>query len=541
MKTNIIFNGDVLTHLKQLPENSVDAIITDPPYGLEFMGKDWDSFPLGDRGERLTGNGNPTESRGFGKNIAYGNSQQASNNLQKFVFSWATSCLRVLKPGGYLLSFGGTRTYHRLVCGIEDAGFEIRDTIMWLYGSGFPKSLNIGKQIDKNGAKDVSWFGKWLREWRERNNITQKEIARLFPSKTGGLTGCVANWELGLNIPTPEQFTKICRTFDLPFESIKEAEREVIGLNPSARPNFKNHEVNTYPVHSDNEKYLTAPATSEAKQWEGWGTALKPACEPIVVARKPLSEKNVALNVLKWGTGGINIGESRICFQNRDDKKNAKPFGKGDAGFLGSGIYGDSKGVRNETFNQNQQGRFPSNIILDEEAGKMLDEQSGESISSGVKNPINVQSKFRQVSNKDQYPFDYGDKGGASRFFYCAKASKSERNFGLDDKQPTRYEEKKQDESRKEGNPSGDNPRNRGVHLRKNNHPTVKPIKLMEYLIKLVTRKRAIVLDPFIGSGTTAIACLKLNRQFIGIEKEEEYVKIANARIKPYLEQRKLK
>jgi len=446
----MIIQGDCIEKMKELEENSVDAIVTDPPYGLEFMGKKWDKFPLKDRGGRLTGSGNPTDARGFGKNVAYGNSQDASNNLQYFCNQWARECLRILKPGGFLLSFGGTRTYHRMACGIEDAGFEIRDCIQWLYGSGFPKSLNVGKAVDKLQGNDREFIG----------------IKENYHNKKG-------------------------------------------------KDGFM---VNTERIDLD--------ITKGQSEWEGWGTALKPANEPIVVARKPLSEKNVALNVLKWGTGGINIDACRIGTEILKEHKSGNiPNDRGKWG-LKEGY------VMNE-----RQGRFPANIILDEEAGQMLDEQSGISISSGgrigKKDKSNID--FGLSGNYKKGNPGLGDKGGASRFFYCAKASKSERNKGCEE-----LEEKKQDLSRKEGNPGGDNPRNRGVHLRKNNHPTVKPIKLMEYLVKLVSRKGATILDPFLGSGTTGIASIKLGRKFIGIEKEEEYIKIAKARIKPYIEQRRL-
>jgi len=585
----MIIQGDCIEELKKLKQNSVDAIVTDPPYGLSFMGKKWDKFnDSEEQTHKIYKKGIlPTQGKSRAPWLT-DKFKEENSNLQIFCASWAKECLRVLKPGGFLLSFGGTRTYHRLVCGIEDAGFEIRDTIMWLYGSGFPKSLNIGKQIDKMGAKDVSWFGKWLREWREKNNITQREIAKLFPSKTGGLTGCVANWELGLNIPTPEQFTKICRTFDLPFESIEEAEREVIEKRRVQR-NSSSWETDKGMLAIGEQNFdKTIPATKEAKEWEGWGTALKPACEPIVVARKPLSEKNVALNVLKWGTGGINIDVTRIGNEVRfsqpatsgfantpEEYINKLPMPKGVGIFLKQareklnlnsndvakhfpsktgGVTGciwnweneinrplpkqweklkevlnfdntyDEEMInpkfeitKNEYKGKEIQGRFPANIILDEEAGQMLDESVH----------YTVQKKGKSVHHIVH--------NGPSRFFYCAKASKSERNLGCED-----LEEKKQDTTRKEENPGGDNPRNRGVNLRKNNHPTVKPIKLMEYLIKLVSREGATVLDPFLGSGTTGIACVKLNRMFIGIEKEEEYIQIAKARIKPFRNQQKL-
>ena len=184
MKTNCIHQGDSLEVLKTFEDNSIDTIITDPPYGLSFMGKHWD----------------------------YDVPQ---------VELWK-ECLRVLKCGGTALIFAGSRTQHRMAVNVEDAGFELKDTIMWLYGSGFPKATDISKQLDKMGAKDISWFGKWLREWRNERGISSNDIGKLFPSKTRKLTGCVRNWELGLNLPSPEQFSIICKEYDLPFESIED-------------------------------------------------------------------------------------------------------------------------------------------------------------------------------------------------------------------------------------------------------------------------------------------------------------------------------
>ena len=457
----MIIKGDCIEEMKKLEENSVDAIIIDPPYGLEFMGKEWDSFKKSTDNIE-TEKKNPYYRSNIRHRIKAGVSQPA---LQEFFFEWALECLRVLKHGGFLLSFGGTRTYHRMTCGIEDAGFEIRDTIMWLYGSGFPKSLNIGKQIDKiqgNERKVIGYKEPFGREGRK----------------------------------TPMGFG----------EGLYEGK---------TCPNLK-------------------PIEESHSEWEGWGTALKPAVEPIVVARKPLSEKNIALNVLKHGTGGLNIDECRVEVNMNKEGGNAKRINKTYKGK--SAIWDNAD--KPTTFSGYSQGRFPANIILDEEAGKMLDKQSGDS-SGGKRNNTVVRAEnstsFGGEKGRIMNRKEHNDKGGASRFFYCAKASKSERNYGCEG-----LGEKQQDLSRKEGNVGGDNPRNRGVHKRKNNHPTVKPIALIEYLIKLVSRKGSIVLDPFLGSGTTAIASLKLERQFIGIEKEEEYSEIANKRLKPFREQRKL-
>ncbi len=462
----MIIQGDCIEEMHKLKANSVDAIITDPPYGLEFMGKDWDKFK---EGKNIAG-GTTGKDTPFGRskplNSVYQYQLSDKREMQNFFLGWAIECLRVLKPGGFLLAFGGTRTYHRLVCGIEDAGCEIRDTIMWLYGSGFPKSLNIGKQIDKI-------------QGNEREEV-----------KGGNLASSLGN----------------NKTMD----------------GGKANKDFK--------------------FTKGNSEWEGWGTALKPACEPIVVARKPLSEKNVALNVLKWGTGGINIDECRVGYDMSDENPATNPLYRMENNYknnhnpdIGSSNYQIRKKVYEAKCNP--QGRFPANIILDEEAGKMLDEQSGISKSQKVNSPlldIKGTNGYGRVNKNTNIITERGhnDKGGASRFFYCAKASKSERNIGCEE-----MEDKKTDDGREV---VSDRPHQRGATDRKNNHPTVKPIKLIEYLVKLVSKEGATILDPFIGSGTTAIACIKQGRKFIGIEKEEEYIKIANARIKPFLEQTKL-
>ena len=477
METNLILNGDCIEKMKELQGNSVDAIITDPPYGLEFMGKEWDSFKSKGQGDGWQKAGKPSMEKFNGKNDWHskprpafrGHTLEHWHNMQQHFFEFGQQALRILKPGGFMLIMGGTRTYHRMTCGIEDAGFEIRDTIMWLYGSGFPKSLNIGKQIDKINGDDRKIIGYKEPFGREGRKTPMGFGEGLYDGKT-------------------------C---------------------PPLKPIEESH-----------------------SEWEGWGTALKPAVEPIVVARKPLSEKNVALNVLKWGTGGINIDDCRIGNETMINR----PAGNKEGGSsLNMSVVGMPQDAKETT----SQGRFPANIILDEESGKILDEQSGISKSSDAirKNnqTMQIYGKYNPCEGKG-----FSDKGGASRFFYCAKASKSERNFGC--------EEMEQKDSRKEDGSSksleifsnqytesSGNPTGRGItSKRANNHPTVKPIKLMEYLVKLVSKEGATVLDPFVGSGTTMIACIKLGRIPIGIEKEEEYIKIANARIKPFLEQTKI-
>jgi DNA modification methylase len=483
-----ILHGNNLDILPTLADNSIDSIVTDPPYELGFMGKKWDS-----------------------SGIAYS------------VELWQ-QCLRVLKPGGHLLSFGGTRTYHRVAVAIEDAGFELRDSIAWLYGSGFPKSLDVSKAIDKRGGESIGWFGEWLRAWRKQNNISQKEVAALFPSKSGNLTGCVANWELGLNLPTAEQFTIICRHFNLPFESIEEAQREVIGSKMSGIANKDEKERHTIGASKAIQVDITAPATPEAQQWQGWGTALKPAFEPVIVARKPI-EGTVANNVLKWGTGGLNIDGSRIgteTISTHNAPKGSFAGGEPDRG-------SDTSSYKEHT------GRWPANIILDPYTAELLDEQSGQRQAGAF--PKRADRTTNEI-------FKYGlqerderinlDSGGASRFFYVAKASKRDRNEGLEDlpEKIKPYGNREIDDVPEDGDRPGSVNDKFTTQPAKNFHPTVKPTSLMEYLIKLVTPPNGTVLDPFTGSGSTGKAAILQGFDFIGIEMTEEYLPIIEGRLK---------
>jgi len=368
----MLLKGDCLEMLKTLPDNSVDSIVTDPPYGLEFMGKDWDAPWRNAEVVSVTDkktNG-VFHDKGFTSGVRYNKGHKEMLAFQEWFTEIAKECLRVLKPGGHFLAFGGTRTYHRLACAIEDAGFEIRDSIHWTYGSGFPKSMDISKAIDKRGGADIGWFGQWLRNWREENGISQKEIAALFPSKTGNLTGCVANWELGMNLPTASQFNLICEKFGLPFTSIEEAKRAVVGSKSVGVKNGAaggSHEYGLKATRVD----ITAPATPEAQQWQGWGTALKPSHEPIVVARKPLSEKTVAQNVLKWGTGAINIDATRVgaSGENFDDLK-GRPITKlatrreGETDDEYNARVLESPGQQEALSKLKDLGRWPANTII---------------------------------------------------------------------------------------------------------------------------------------------------------------------------------
>ena len=436
--------GDCLDKLKELEDNSVDSIVTDPPYGLSFMGKQWDyDVP----------------------------SQEI----------WE-ECMRVLKPGGHLLSFAGSRTYHRMAVRIEDAGFEIRDQIMWIYGSGFPKSMNIGVKVDeKLGNK---------RELVER--------------------------------PKSEQ-------------------------RPNADNNRdKNKDIGGFAM-SDN-KYKSVGNS----EWEGWGTALKPSHEPIVMARKPLSEKTVVDNVLEWGTGGINIDESRIVTDDNLGGGATKGSVLSIDGFDRPWMHDGEKmkefsdKMKEKVEHAQTLGRFPANVIFDEEAGKILDEQSGISKStggrSGNKEGVGQNGIYGQYKGevRDENP-GLGDIGGASRFFYCPKTSKTDRNEGLDD-----FEEKSRSDANKMMGKSGNFKTGSGNDRTtefKNNHPTVKPTDLMLYLIRMVTPKGGTTLDPFMGSGSSGKAAVRGGFDFVGVEREKEYFEIAEARIQyeqdnPYNEEK---
>ena len=362
MDLNKIYQGNCIEVLKSFPDNSIDSIVTDPPYELGFMGKAWDNTGI-------------------------------ANNKEMW-----SECLRVLKPGGHLLSFGGTRTYHRMAVAIEDAGFEVKNMIAWCYGQGFPKSLRVGCNCDR------------------RTQTIRREICK----KCGG----------------------------------------VIGM-------------------------------------EGYGTALKPAIEPICMAMKPISEKTIRLNVLKWGTGGINIDKSRVDFVSEEDRKESTTKNQhadfGTKPMTNNNVYGDYSMMQPKNFNPT--GRFPANLIHDnsDEVRECFPETK-----QGSDKPRNRKTLGSFGMPNDTTP-EYADSGNASRFFksiiYQSKASKKDRGEG-------------------------------------NIHPTVKNTALMEYLIKMVTPKGGIVLDPFAGSGSTLVAAKKNGFQYVGIELDEEYCKIAESRLK---------
>jgi len=468
---NKIIQGDCLEVLKTLEDNSVDSIVTDPPYGIGFMGKAWDTFTPEAVGKsveyskvrkpRLDGKSRKTN--GAEDAGTYDLSLRAKNEYQDWCYEWGKECFRVLKPGGHILISNSTRMYHRMAVAIEDAGFEIRDMIEWVYGSGFPKSLNIGKAVDKLQGNEREVVGERIRIGDKKPYVNNNDEAMFNPGENNTVT----------------------------------------------------------------------KGTSE---WEGWGTALKPAHEPICMARKPLSEKTVAENVLKWGTGGIDIDGSRVECSEIDKSQDRKMNQQADGFEKGWGMKPQGMVQVVDLI----KGRFPANLIHDnsEEVRECFPEsKSVASKRGGATNGNGKNIDYGDFNRVEKYECGFNDSGNASRFFksiiYTAKASKSERNRGCE-------ELTKEVKGMNFGGELAGNGEPINIGTNKNFHPTVKPIALMEYLIKMVTPKGGTVLDPFAGSGTTLIACEKLNRKWIGIEKEEEYVKIAEARIKPFLEQEKL-
>ena len=388
MENNVIC-GDSLNILTTFEDNSFDAIITDPPYELGFMSKKWDKS-------------------GISFNVVF----------------WK-ECLRVLKPGAHMLVFGGTRTYHRIVCAIEDAGFEVRDMLEWVYGSGFPKNFNISKSLDK------------------RNGVT----------------------------------------------------RQVIGIRTDGRgaspQKINNHSKGDTGIgHADGSKrvYEETVATSpEAKLWDGFGTALKPSHEPICLVRKPL-EDGVVDTILKYGTGALNIDECRVPLNG---EKN--PTGSAKRVYA-SNQYTDEK-IYGTNTTTSDKGRFPANLIHDgsEEVLEVFPvTKSGDNC---IRQKEGTFLEHGGLGKAGDIQVTYGDRGSAARFFYCAKASKKERGEG-------------------------------------NTHPTVKPLALMDYLIKLIVKPGQKVLDPFCGSGTTLIAAKNYGCNYIGIDQEEKYCSISEERLR---------
>lgn len=483
-----IHHGDCRDVLARLAADGVqvDAIVTDPPYHLTSIVKRFGKAGSAPARRGKTG-AFARASKGFmGK-------QWDGGDVAFQPETW-TAVAKVLKPGGHLLAFGGTRTFHRLAVAIEDAGFEIRDTIAWLYGSGFPKSHDVSKGIDKRKDwKALEHFQSLVRRARKKLRLSQSAAARLAgiigPSESLGGGGFM--WfETGQRLPTPDQYTALklaLRLGDSCDSAFEAATREVVGQHAegSSPGGFGDHRFGF------DSRDITAPATDAAKQWEGWGTALKPALEPIVLARKPLSEKSVAANVLKHGTAAINIDGCRITVGDQAYARNCS----GDRG------HADNRS-REMDFGMgcgsaNADGRWPANVVHDggEEVLAAF-AAYGDHVGNGHKprsaghrnggSSTNLAMSHGETTN-------YADTGTAARFFYSAKADASDR---LGSK-----------------------------------HPTVKPVDLMRWLVRLVTPPGGTVLDPFAGTGTTGMACLAEGFDAILIEREEEYVADIERRI----------
>lgn len=426
-----LIQGDVLEQLKTLPADYFDAVLSDPPYGISFMGKEWDhGVPSAETYAEL---------------------------------------LRVLKPGAMGLHFGGTRMWHRLAVNLEEAGFELRDTVMWLYGSGFPKSHNISKALDK----------------------------------------------------------------------VAGAEREVIGVNHNGAGNSGRDLFVGGPIFAGTKQHnITAPATAAAKQWDGWGTALKPAWEPALLVQKPLAG-TFANNALTHGCGGLNIDGCRVGFASEADRQESTAKNQhadfGTKPLTGNNAYGDWSMVQPK--NYDPVGRFPANLILDDDAAASLDATVG-TLRSGARKsgqPRNASSKSSYVLANETTNDFAASEGGPSRFFYCAKVSTKERNAGCGEL-PARVRA----EWPQGGIEAGAAPL---AAPAKNNHPTLKPLALTEYLAKLLLVPKRTdgqprrILVPFSGAGSEVIGALLSGWDEVwGIELNGEYIQIATARIKHHTE-----
>lgn len=457
----MIIVGDCRVEMARHEEASVDAVVTDPPYGLEFMGREWDHGVPG-------------------------------------VPFW-TEALRVLKPGGHLVAFGGTRTFHRLTCALEDSGFEIRDVLAWLYGSGFPKSLNVSKAIDKrrDDAGGVRAVCRFIRAAMDARGLKSSDLAPCFECDPRLIDHWAArDSDSQPSLPTRDQFFRLKEILDLGPEMDAEfdrldsrkgkagdawAEAPVIGNHDGATPGLGGERF------SVRDSLVRAPNSEAAAAWAGWGTALKPAWEPIILARKPLVG-TVAANVLKFGTGALNVDGCRIGTEG-----GGATCAGGDACRCGTNeIFGATKHPKRR---EGEMGRWPANVALDEEAAAMLDEQAGD-VGGGFgirgSGPTDGRSSYAMPGQGQTVGF--GDSGGASRFFYTAKASPADREPG-------------------------------------NSHPTVKPSDLMRWLVRMITPPGGLVLDPFMGSGSTGVAAVAEGFRFLGIEQSADYVEIARRRI----------
>ena len=567
MRHRKIICGDCTEVMKQHPDNFFDAIVTDPPYGLEFMGKDWDKFgiPPG-RAKRLMGTeeydkcwrGSREGSQARGRYTEMTSKEKLA--FQEFTYQWGIEALRVCKPGAIMLVFGGTRTYHRLTCAIEDAGWQIRDCLMWLYATGFPKSLNIKKSLQKKhkcgnmeAYEEAEQKTKhylrpvWEADISQAINSEKKQGEILQSGlQEQSLYGTVQREEppkrtQGKAEPSVEgrgyietsqrelQRCKVCALSERLFGDGKEgwicngtpfgygtphwsstpANRSCSSHRPQAKQQC-NTQSNVVP---------NKPSPQEIRglieKWNGYGTALKPAWEPIVVAMKPL-DGTFAANAEKWGVAGLNINGGRV---------GTCPGWSYPKGAGGNTFHGQKRRTDPEV---STQGRWPANLILDEEAATLLDQQTGELKSGAMIKPYRYTNTGHSMGKPagETRQIHRMNSGGASRFFYCAKASRSEREAGLKGYIPCA----------KCGQLDTDthlNDKGEEAKCVRNNHPTVKSLGIMSYLCKLLRppTTHPILLDPFCGSGTTLMAAINTGWDYEGIDKEEDYCKIARRRI----------
>ena len=527
---NKVVCGDCVEVLKDFPVNSIDCVVTDPPYGISFMQKDWDqALPP----------------------------KEAFNGI-----------FRVLKPGAlaFVMSSPRQDVLWRMLRMLEDCGFQLRQSfVSWIYKSGFPKAYDVSKGIDKRNARRRQQYlalASYLRQKRIEKGLSQKDVAKHFPSKTGGLTGCIWNWENAVNVPTKREWLKLKELLDLDdqFNLIinrTQAERKIIGRKSGERYKYdfkdnSGHFVDTQNVPKNKRRNdvgaLTEPATNMAEKWSGWKsvTGLKPALECVLMVNKPMSEPTIVDNVLRHGTGAINVDACRIPFQSKEDfefghhnKQLSEPDKEPKSAFGAGSGFGllDSK---------IEKGRFPANLLVSDKAldtGKITKSSPVGFKNVGWRHSGNTKDEMTKM----RYQQPYGDIGGSSRYFDLdawarhhgfldvPKASKQEREMGLkrcDGKISLRYGN---------GTSKGDSFRDKRPHTRENYeykpkptrniHPTVKPVKLMAYLIELGCPPEGVVLDPFVGTGTTLIAAHQLNRKWIGIDVEPEYINIAKHRL----------
>ena len=482
IEKNVVHCANCIDKMKELPDNSVHAVVTDPPYGLAFMGKSWDDF--------------------------------TSKEYQRFCTEWARECKRVLKPGGHLLAFSGNRTHHRLFAGVEDAGFEIRDTITWHYGSGFPKAADISKMIDKRrDEEEVREVTEWLRERIDESDTTDDDLSNALGVTKSQVT---SHWAAEPRHKQPQvpswgywgRLKDLVGFGDEMDDAVRyllekgtpgdgDHQRDITGQKETAESwDYDGNRV--YETGGDKTDItidVTAPATDAAREWDGWKTGLKPATEFIVMARKPFDGATVD-SVLEHGTGALNIDACRVEGGERPKRINDRGRPENDS------KYGQCDGGGGSAAGTTTEGRYPPNVVFDETAAERLDQQVGElegtwgTPTYGKEDKSDKYGDYEQRSGELQHHYD-NSGGGPSRYFYTSKASRSERTEGgsID-----------------------------------NDHPTVKPLDLAEWLIRLVTREGQVVLDPFAGSGTIPKAAKGLGRQFLGIERQARYADIARVR-----------